>query len=89
METVPAREIKETDSTVQMVVKEMKSFRQHFLSTIEKGNNDIQKFWLRKTRKLVLAFLLVHVSGRGPILYRGTHIWKLECRPDLYVLKET
>jgi hypothetical protein len=74
METVPAREIKETDLTVQMVVKEMKSFRQHFLSTMEKGNNDIQKFWLRKTKKPVLAVLLVQVPGRGPTLYRGTNM---------------
>ena len=74
METVPAREINETDSTVQMVVKEMKSFRQHFLSTMENGNNDIQQFWLRKTKKPVLAVLLVHPPGRAPKLYRGTNM---------------
>ena len=49
METVPAREINETDSTVQMVVNEMKSFRRHYLETIEMGS-DLQEFWLRKTK---------------------------------------
>lgn len=57
METVPAMEVHKTNPAVQMVVQEMKRFRQHFLKTLGEGDNDIRKFWLRKTKKPVLCKL--------------------------------
>jgi hypothetical protein len=54
METAPAMEVQKTGSDVQMVVDEMKRFRQSFIKNLE-GDNDIKNFWLRKTRKPVLG----------------------------------
>jgi hypothetical protein len=42
----------------------------------EDGNalSDMQEFWLRKTKKPVLAVLLVQKPGQPPKLYRGTNM---------------
>ena len=45
METVPAMEVKDTHSDVQLVVEEMKTFRSFFLGSL---NEELRKFWLRK-----------------------------------------
>lgn len=74
METVPPMEVRKTNADVQIVVEEMKRFRQDFLRTFLKGNNDIQSFWLRKTKKPVLAVLLVNLPGKGLTMYRGTNM---------------
>jgi len=74
METVPATEVEKTSSNVQMVVAEMKHFRQFYLETVREGRNDIRQFWLRKTKKPVLAVLLVEQPGGGLVMYRGTNM---------------
>jgi cytidine deaminase len=75
METVPAFDASDiADYNTQLVIKEMKSFRQEFLTLLE-GKNDVEQFWLRKSKKPVLAVLLVQSSNHAkPILYRGTNM---------------
>lgn len=74
METVPAMEVEKTSSNVQMVVKEMNIFRQHFLQAMKEGKNDLHSFWLRKTKKPVLAVLLVDLPQEGLVVYRGMNM---------------
>lgn len=74
METVPAMEVSRTNSKVQMVVNEMKKFRNFFIENLQNKESDIFKFWLRKTKKPVLAVLLVNIPGKGLLLYRGTNM---------------
>ncbi len=73
METVPAMDVSRTNFDVQNVVKEMKIFREEFLESLE-DDNDINKFWLRKSKKPVLAVLLVNHPKKGKVLYRGTNM---------------
>jgi cytidine deaminase len=75
METVPAFEASNVaDKNTSLVIDEMKAFRQEFLATLE-GRNDVTQFWLRKTKKPVLAVLLVQSPNHPkPILYRGTNM---------------
>jgi len=77
METVPAMEVHKTSSHVQLLVDEMLKFRHHFVQTLKEGHgsNDIKTFWLRKSKKPVLAVLLVNRPGQGGlIMYRGTNM---------------
>jgi cytidine deaminase len=75
METVPAFEASDVaDSNTRLVIQEMKAFRQEFLALLE-GRNDVEQFWLRKTKKPVLAVLLVQSPNHPqPRLYRGTNM---------------
>jgi hypothetical protein len=41
---------------------------------IRDKDHDLLSFWLRKTKKLVLAVLLVEKPGQAPRLYRGTNM---------------
>jgi len=74
METVPPMEVCKTNSDVQLVVEEMKRFRLDFLRAFQRENTDIESFWLRKTKKPVLAILLVNLPGKGVTMYRGTNM---------------
>lgn len=75
METVPAMAVDQTPDTVMMAVNEMKAYRKDFLKTLaEGGRSDLKAFWLRKTRKPVLAVLLVQKPGGNYVLYRGTNM---------------
>ena len=74
METVPAMEVSRTNAKVQMVVNEMKKFRNFFIENLQNKDSDIFKFWLRKTKKPVLAVLLIDIPGEGLMLYRGTNM---------------
>lgn len=74
METVPAMEVHKTSSAVQMVIGEMHKFREFFVNRLENSDNDLKAFWLRKSKKPVLAVLLVNKPGRGFVLYRGTNM---------------
>lgn len=75
METVPAMAIDQTSETVMAVVSEMKTFRKDFLESQKNGErSDLSSFWLRKTKKPVLAVLLVQKPGGKPVLYRGTNM---------------
>jgi cytidine deaminase len=76
METSPAVDAERLrDPHAQMVVNEMKAFREEMIETLRRGQHDISKFWLRKTHKPVLAVLLVQSHGSTkPVLYRGTNM---------------
>jgi len=77
METVPALDVaKISDQEVQIVINEMRAFRKYFLETLDENSNDIKSFWLRKTKKPVLAILLVADARNGgkPKLYRGSNM---------------
>ena len=68
METVPAMAVDQTPDTVVMVVKEMKAFRECYLETL-KRENDVETFWLRKSKQPVLAVLLVQKQVGKFVLY--------------------
>ena len=75
METTPAIAFDQTSDEVSRVTIEMKAFRREFLHIVaEGGRSDLREFWLRKTRKPVLAVLLVQKPGHEPVLYRGTNM---------------
>jgi hypothetical protein len=75
METVPAMAVESTPDTVIMVVNEMKAFMMHYIETLRAGGrNDIETFWLRKSKQPVLAVLLVQKPGGKHVLYRGTNM---------------
>jgi cytidine deaminase len=75
METVPAMAIDQTPDTVIMVVNEMKAFRKYYIETLKAGGrNDVESFWLRKSKQPVLAVLLVQKHGGSYVLYRGTNM---------------
>ena len=72
----PAVPIDQTENTVRLAVAEMSKFKQEFEyirgdATVE---TDLSSFWLRKTKKPVLAVLLVQKPGQRPKLYRGTNM---------------
>ncbi len=75
METVPAMEVQHTNADIQRIVQEMKKFRHSFIQTLKNGHNDIKQFWLRKTKKPVLAILGVkNQNGKELTIYRGTNM---------------
>ncbi|POM78292.1 Hypothetical protein PHPALM_4191 [Phytophthora palmivora] len=63
------------DAMTQMIVREMRMFRDQFLSA--EGEGEVASFWLRKSRKPVLAVLLIEkpaaVAGERPtiVVQRG------------------
>ncbi|KAL7563302.1 hypothetical protein ACA910_016662 [Epithemia clementina (nom. ined.)] len=75
METSPAMDAHHiTDAQLQRVVDEMMKFKNEMVASL-KNDNDIMKFWLRKSQKPVLAVLLVQrADGQSSILYRGTNM---------------
>ncbi|KAF1777088.1 Deaminase [Phytophthora cactorum] len=59
------------DALTQMIVREMRKFRDQFLSA--EGEGEVAGFWLRKSRKPVLAVLLIEkpaadIGGRPTIV---------------------
>ncbi len=76
METVPAMEASLVQNAhVQRMVQEMNEFKHYFLQRVSSNHNsDIAKFWLRKSKKPVLAVLLVNKPGKGLVVYRGTNM---------------
>jgi hypothetical protein len=75
METVPAMDVNlAQEEHVQLVIQEMKAFKSFFLESLLDGDNDIFQFWLRKSKKPVLAVLLVSGKDGKPLLYRGTNM---------------
>lgn len=56
----------------------MTSFRMHFARVMadQSSDNDLASFWLRKTKKPVLAVLLVQKENGEPKLYRGMSSFK-------------
>ncbi|KAL9191414.1 hypothetical protein ACHAXT_001120 [Thalassiosira profunda] len=75
METEPAMAVDQTTPAVAKVVNEMKAFRREFIETLKDGGrSDLKSFWLRKTKKPVLAVLLVQKPDGTQVLYRGTNM---------------
>ena len=74
--TEPAVKIHQTDSTVRLAVAELIKFKEEFYAVQEDKTieTDLSSFWLRKTKKPVLAVLLVQKPGQRPKLYRGTNM---------------
>ena len=72
MEITPAIDVSIANKRVQSMVEELKKFKYEFLSKMTQ-RNDLARFWLRKTKKPVLAVLLVESSGVSKI-YRGTNM---------------
>ena len=74
IETVPAIAVDMTSGLVQKVTDEMKAFRTSFLDTLKGERSDLSTFWLRKSKKPVLAVLLVNKQNGEHVLYRGTNM---------------
>ncbi|CAM9747199.1 unnamed protein product [Discosporangium mesarthrocarpum] len=65
----------EVDDNCAMVITEMKRLQEDFEQIQHAGlGNDLASFWLRKTKKPVLAVLLVQKLGEEPKVYRGTNM---------------
>ena len=63
------------DTQTKLVVNEMQKFRSEFTKKlVENSGDDLGTFWLRKTKKPVLAVLLVQKDNEEPKLYRGTNM---------------
>jgi cytidine deaminase len=75
-ETAPAMDVNSVEEPdIQRVISEMKAFRQEFLQILQEQPNDVRSFWLRKTKKPVLAVLLVQgENDKKGKLYRGTNM---------------
>jgi cytidine deaminase len=82
MESVPAVDAHEIrDIYIQAIVREMRLFYNEMTTALTYPDNDIDRFWLRKSHKPVLAVLLVQSSettkstASVPFrLYRGTNM---------------
>jgi len=77
METIPAVDTSScTDGSIRMVVAEIQAFRDEMSRALSSdADNDIRRFWLRKSHKPVLAVLLVQSADMDkPVLYRGTNM---------------
>jgi cytidine deaminase len=76
METIPPVDGRSCeDPMIARVTREMKTFKEEMVRTLS-ADNDILRFWLRKTHKPVIAVLLVQSDGSDeePVLYRGTNM---------------
>ena len=76
MEVEPPCEVEECDTITRMVVEEMKRFRNEFREVEELGidGSDLRQFWLRKSKKPVLAILLARGKNGELELFRGTNL---------------
>lgn len=84
MSMAPARDAMTLENANMMLVfEEMQRFRQEFEKMVFNSSSledrlgfapDLSAFWLRKTKKPVLAVLLVQKPNEEPRLYRGTNM---------------
>ena len=76
--TLPAVPANRTEEDIRLVVDEMHSLKLKFATFLLSGaQHDMAQFWHRKTRKVVLAVLLVRKSGddgQASKLYHGTNM---------------
>jgi len=78
--TIPAIVIERTSKEVKLVVNEMLKFKAEFTelrkNLHKKNHQDLTSFWLRKTKKPVLAVLMVKKDDDDSTirLYRGTNM---------------
>ncbi|CAM9922424.1 unnamed protein product, partial [Sphacelaria rigidula] len=78
---VPADEVDELTALVIAEMLRLKCDLERVLSAPPRGSvvggdarDDLASFWLRKTKRPVLAVLLVQKAGGKPQLYRGTNM---------------
>ncbi|TMW57728.1 hypothetical protein Poli38472_014331 [Pythium oligandrum] len=73
IEASPCVSFTGADSMTQTLVKEMRTFRDQFLQG--EGMGEVESFWLRKSRKPVLAVLLIEkedeFGNKTLVTYRG------------------
>jgi cytidine deaminase len=78
METSPAKDVDHIqDKHIQLITQEMKAFYNVMIQTLADSSDkhDLFSFWLRKTKKPVLAVLLVlSPDMKEPQLFRGTNM---------------
>lgn len=75
IDTAPPVPISQADSLARAVAHEMMRFKQEVMTSYRQGLcKDLSTFWLRKTKKPVLAVLLVQKEGQDPIIYRGCNM---------------
>ena len=74
--TTPAIESSQAPAEFQGLVDEMKRFKSEFdaVKELPDSQHDLGSFWLRKTKKPVLAVLLVRRKDGTLKLYRGTNM---------------
>ncbi|CAM9132139.1 unnamed protein product [Ectocarpus fasciculatus] len=80
----PPMPVSEVDAPTAMIIAEMQRLRddlERVLAAPPRGavvggdaRDDLASFWLRKTKKPVLAVLLVQKKGGQPQLFRGTNM---------------
>ena len=61
------------DPYINMAIEEMLKYREYIFDALQ-GKNDLASFWLRKTKKLVLAVLVVEKPNEKMKVYRGTNM---------------
>ena len=62
------------DANIRPLVREMIQHRQQLLHTLTENRHEVGDFWLRKTKKPVLAVLLIQKPGERPKLFRGINL---------------
>ena len=74
--TEPAISVDQTDKTVMLAVAELIKFKSEFelIRDDPSIQTDLSSFWLRKTKKPVLAVLLTQKPGQKPKLHRGSNM---------------
>ena len=74
---IDARELlssREDNSDIASVVEEIKVFRQEVQDMFARESHELGRFWLRQTRKPVLAVLHVRSPNYKAVIYRGTNM---------------
>mmetsp|Transcript_4026 Transcript_4026/g.7061 ORF Transcript_4026/g.7061 Transcript_4026/m.7061 type:complete len:544 (-) Transcript_4026:13-1644(-) len=76
METKPAISYRDLDNPYKRLVDEVREHRDQFISARASGSEDeLAKFWLRKTRKCVLSVLMVQgPEDPEPRFFRGMNL---------------
>lgn len=76
IDTTPPIPINYADRLTAMAVEHMRAYKQEILKTGSACEElgDLGDFWLRKTKKPVLAILIVEKQGQPPIAYRGCNM---------------
>lgn len=75
METTPPVPLCEVDPLAMRVIERMMELRDTLSSIYLSGvAHDLSSFWLRKTRKPVLAVLLIQKPGCPPEIFSGTNM---------------
>ncbi|GKY97742.1 hypothetical protein MPSEU_000732400 [Mayamaea pseudoterrestris] len=64
----------EDNADIARVVDEIKAFSREVQQMFRDESHELSRFWLRQTRKPVLAVLLVRSRNTEPIIYRGTNM---------------